>query len=109
MELFIIEEKLKLWFLQFPKMRHIAFLVIWGIWKFRNKILFHENWNRMDPMIFINIILSIKYYTVKEEEDKMKYILNPIFFYDTPIGFFDGAVDDSVLGMCYILCTSSSV
>jgi hypothetical protein len=53
-----IEENLKHWFLQFPKLRHIPFLVFWGIWKFRNKILF-ENWNRMDQMIVINIILSL--------------------------------------------------
>jgi hypothetical protein len=104
-----IEENLKLWFLQFPKLRHIPFLVIWGIWKFRNKILF-ENWNRLDPMIFTKIILSIKDYTVKEEEDRMEYILNPIFFYDTPIGFFDGAADDSVCGIgIYLKITSDHI
>jgi ribonuclease HI len=93
-----IEENLKFWFLQFPKMRHIPFLVIWGIWKFRNKILF-ENWNRQDSMIVTKIILSIKDYTDIAEEDRFEYILNPIFFDDTPIGFFDGAVVDNVCGI----------
>jgi hypothetical protein len=93
-----IEENLNLWFIQFPKLRYIPYLVIWGIWKFKNKILF-ENKNRLDPMIHTKIILSFKYYSVKEEEDIMEYILNPIFFYDTPIGFFDGATDDKVCGI----------
>jgi hypothetical protein len=46
----------------------------------------------MDQMIVINIILSFKDYTVKENKDKLDYILNPIYFGDNPIGFFDGAV-----------------
>jgi hypothetical protein len=57
-----IDENLKLWFIQYPKMRHIPFLVIWGIWKYRNKILF-ENWNRQESRIVTKIILSIKEHT----------------------------------------------
>jgi hypothetical protein len=93
-----IEENLKHWFIQFPKLRHIPFLVFCGIWKFRNKILF-ENWNRMDHMIVTKIILSFKEYSTKEEEDKLAFILNPIYFDDNPIGFFDGAVDDNICGI----------
>ena len=93
-----IEENLKHWFIQFPKLRHIPFLVFCGIWKFRNKILF-ENWNRMDHMIVTKIILSFKEYSTKEEEDKLAFILNPIYFDDNPIGFFDGAIDDNICGI----------
>jgi hypothetical protein len=62
-------------------------------------------------MIFTKIILSLKDYSVKEEEeDRMEYILNPIFFYDTPIGFFDGATDDSVCGIgIYLKITSDHI
>lgn len=61
-------------------------------------------------MIHIKIILSFKDYSVKEEEDRMEYILNPIFFYDTPIGFFCGAADDKVCGIgIYLKITQSKL
>jgi hypothetical protein len=93
-----IDENLKLWFIQYPKMRHIPFLVIWGIWKYKNKILF-ENWNRQESRIVTKIILSIKEHTDNSEDDNFEYILSTVFFYDTPIGFFDGAVDDYLCGI----------
>jgi hypothetical protein len=101
-----VEENLKNWFLQFPKLRHIPFLVCWGIWKFRNKIMF-ENWNRLDQMIVLNIILSFKEYTVKEDKDKLDFILNPIYFDDNPIGFFDGAAVGNNCGIGLYLKISS--
>jgi hypothetical protein len=93
-----IEENLRHWFFKLPKLRHIPFLVFWGIWKFRNKIMF-ENLNRFDPMINIKIILSFKEYSVKEDEDKLDLILNPIYFDDNPIGFFDGAAAENMCGI----------
>jgi hypothetical protein len=45
-----IEENLKLWFFKLPNLRHVPFMIMWGIWKFRNRILF-DNWNRLDPWI----------------------------------------------------------
>ena len=53
----------------------------------------------MDHMIVTKIILSFKEYSAKEEEDKLAFILNPIYFDDNPIGFFDGAVDDNICGI----------
>lgn len=53
----------------------------------------------MDPMIVTKIILSFKEHSAKEEEDKMTFILNPIYFDDIPIGFFDGAVVDNICGI----------
>jgi hypothetical protein len=49
-----LEDNLLQWFTQYPRMRHIPFLVIWGIWKYRNKILF-ENWQREDSRITTKI------------------------------------------------------
>ena len=43
-----IEENLKKWFFTLPNSRHIPFLIMWDVWKYRNKVLF-ENWNRNDP------------------------------------------------------------
>jgi hypothetical protein len=59
------------------------------MWKFRHIILC-ENWNRLDPGINIKIILSLKDYSNNEDEDKLVSLLNPIYFDDNPIGFFDG-------------------
>jgi len=50
-------------------------------------------------MIVTKIILSIKEYTDIADEDKFEHILNPFFFDDTPIGFFDGTVVDNVCGI----------
>jgi hypothetical protein len=71
---------------------------MWGIWKFRNTILF-KNWNRFDPLIHNKIILSIKYYKIEVEEDKLDLLLNPIYFDDNPIGFFNGGVAENKCGI----------
>jgi len=53
----------------------------------------------MDHMIVTKIILYFKEYSTKEEEDKLAFILNPIYIDDNPIGFFDGAIDDNICGI----------
>jgi hypothetical protein len=57
-----LEENLLNWFIKFPRLRHIPFYVIWGIWKYQNKILF-ENWVRQDTYIakFFFFFLSRKF------------------------------------------------
>jgi hypothetical protein len=49
-------------------------------------------------------VSQIYFYQLKNiqggsEDDKLDYILNPVFFYDTHISFFDGA---AVGGFCGI-------
>jgi hypothetical protein len=70
-----LEDNMFQWFTQYPKMRHIPFLVIWGIWKYMNKLLF-ENWHRQDSRIVTKILLSIKELNGACEVDKIDYILN---------------------------------
>jgi len=36
---------------------------------------------------------------MKEDEDKLDFNLNPIYFDDNPIGFFDGAAADNICGV----------
>ena len=94
-----LEENLLHWFTQYPRMRYIPFLVIWGIWKYKNKILF-ENWKREDSIIItLKIFLDIKEHKGAREEDKCDYILNPVFFDENPIGFFYGAAVEDKCGI----------
>jgi len=81
-------------------------MIMWGIWKFRNKILF-DNWNRLDPWIHKKILLSIKEYSHKVEEDKLEVLLNPTYFNDNPIGFFDDAAAKNKCGIGIYLKISS--
>jgi hypothetical protein len=54
-------------------MRHIPFMVIWGIWKYRNKILF-ENWARQDTFIAKKkILLSIQEIQDETKPDRLDY------------------------------------
>jgi hypothetical protein len=80
---------------------------MWDIWKFRNKILF-DNWNINDPWIHKKVLLSIKEHPCKEEEDKLEVLLNPIYFNNIPIGFFDCATADNKCGIGLYLKISSS-
>jgi hypothetical protein len=93
-----LEENLLQLFTQYPRMRHIPFLVIWGIWKYRKKILF-ENWQRVDSRISTKNMLDIKELKGVGEVDKCDYILNLVFFDENPIGFFDGVVVDDNCGV----------
>jgi hypothetical protein len=94
------------WFTQYTKMRHIPFLVIWGIWKYINKILF-ENWWRQDSRIVTKILLTIKEHKGSGEVDKFNYILNPVFFDENPIRLFDGATVDNNCGINIFLKINS--
>jgi hypothetical protein len=85
-----LEGNLLNWFFRHPKKRHVPFMVIWGIWKYRNKILF-ENWQRQDSTIVKKILLSIQEFQEELKPDKLDYILSPVYFDDSPINYFDGA------------------
>jgi len=79
-------------------MRYIPFLVSWRIWKYRSKILF-ENWKREDSRTITKILLDIKEHKGTKEVNKVDYILDPIYFDEKPIGFFDGVVVNDICGV----------
>jgi hypothetical protein len=86
-------------------MRYIPFLVSWGLWKYRNKILF-ENWQKEDSRTITKILLDSKKYKGAGEVDKVYFILNPIFFDENPIGFFDGATVNDNCGASIFIKSS---
>jgi len=67
-----IEENLKHWFLKLANLRHIPFLIMWEIWKYRNKILF-ENWTKNVPGIYKKISSPLKNIHRKRKQTKQKY------------------------------------
>jgi hypothetical protein len=62
-----------------------------------NTMLF-DNWKREDGRMISSILLNIKEYKGTGKEEKVEYILNPVFFDEKPIGFFDGAVVNDKCG-----------
>jgi ribonuclease HI len=101
-----LEDNLLKWFIKYPKLRHIPFMVIWGIWKYRNKRLF-ENWARQDSSIGKKNLLSIQEFHDETKPDSLDYILSPVYFDDSPIGFFDGAATENRCGIGICLKLSS--
>jgi hypothetical protein len=54
--------------------------------------LLFDNWKREDNIIISNILIGINEYKGTGKEEKVEYILNPVYFEEKPIGFFYGEV-----------------
>ena len=54
-----LTENLKSWFVVSPRHKKVPFYVLWGFWKYRNKILF-ENAAKNDDGICLRIVMAIK-------------------------------------------------
>jgi hypothetical protein len=100
-----LERNLLHWFIKYPRLRCIPFLVSWRIWKYMNKIMF-ENGQREESRIISRILMDIKEFKDIGEDDKVDTILNPVYFDEKPIGFFDGATvnDKCGIGIFLKLC-----
>jgi ribonuclease HI len=93
-----IEENLKFWFLKLPNHKHIPLLLMWEIWKFRNRILF-DNLTKNVQGLYQKILTTLQEHLPKEEADKTDILLNPTYFNNNPIGFFDGAASTDICGI----------
>jgi len=80
---------------------------MWGIWKFRNKILF-ENSSKNIYEVVSKILLAIKEFPCDFCYDNVDSFLNPIYFGDNPLGFFDGTVVGGVCGVVVVLKISAN-
>jgi hypothetical protein len=54
-----LNENLKSWFLVYPRHRMVPFFVVWGLWQYKDNILF-ENSIKNDYGICIRILMAIK-------------------------------------------------
>jgi hypothetical protein len=82
--------------------REIPFYVLWGIWKYRNKIMF-ENYPRNDLGLFSRIVVSIKEFPSPTLDENFSFMLSPVYFDNRPLGFFDGAEVQKVCGAGMLL------
>jgi ribonuclease HI len=101
-----LQENLLYWFFSFPNHKTIPFHILWGIWNYRNKILF-EDLPRNDGLICSRIIMEIKEYKDDSEGIILDYILSPVYFENKPIGFFDGVAAGGKCGVGIFLKFSS--
>jgi ribonuclease HI len=62
-----------------------------------------ENWNRNDDATCSRIIMAYKTLPATSQDEFLDYILNPIFFGNMPIGFFDGVADKGIGGVGIVL------
>jgi hypothetical protein len=85
-----LEGNIHSWFISSHRHKVVPFLVLWGIWHYRNKIVF-EDWARNDAATSSRIVLAIKNFPVPNKGECFDFILNPIYFDNNFIGFFYGA------------------
>jgi hypothetical protein len=82
-----LEGNIHIWFISSHRHKVVPFLVLWGIWHYRNKIVF-EDWARNDATTSSRIVLAIKNFPVPNKGECFDFILNPIYFDNNFIGFF---------------------
>jgi hypothetical protein len=66
-----------------------------------------EDLPQNDAMTSSRIVLAIKEMSGENKDDCLDFIMNPVYFDNRPIGFFDGAVAGGVCGVGIVLKLSS--
>jgi len=102
-----LEENLKLWFLSKPKDNFVPFMVLWGIWLHINNVLF-KGFRPNIKEVCRKIYKIMIEYKVENNTEKLQVLVNPMFFGNSPIGFFDGAATSSNSGIGVLIKLSSS-
>lgn len=97
-----VSDFLKQWFISIPKPKKVPFFVLWEIWKYRNRIIF-DNHPRNDYRTCMQIVSSITETYISAEVETFDYIMNPMYFGQKPLGFFDGAAVADTCGVEIVL------
>lgn len=102
-----LEDNLKQWLLGNPNSASVPFFVTWGLQLFRNSILFEGNRQSLVE-VGKKVLSAIAEYVSISGNNKVKILINPVFFGNSPVGFFDGAANDGHCGVGVVLKTTSS-
>jgi len=102
-----LEENLKLWFLSKPKQKFVPFMVLWGIWLYRNNVLFNGLRKNVEEYCK-KIHKALVDYKVDMAKDQFQVLVNPMYFGNSPIGFFEGASTRESSGIGVMIKLSSS-
>jgi len=102
-----LESNLKLWMMADPKHGSAPFFILWGIWLFRNNIFF-KNFRQNAEEISKKIILAMAAYKVDPGEKSFKGMINPMYFGNSPLGFFDGAANEKQSAIGVLIKISST-
>jgi hypothetical protein len=86
LDLSTLNENLQSWFLTFSMNKVVPLFVLWGIWHYRNKILF-ENFFRNDFGLCSRIVLAIKEIPCATRGDNLGFLMNLVYFGERPLGF----------------------
>jgi len=102
-----LAENLRCWVMSKPKYNVVPFLVLWGVWLYRNMILF-KGVGQSTKEVIKHIQEAIIKNRVVKYTGKDKTLINPLYCGDTTIGFFDGVAKDGRCGIRVIIRVNPS-
>lgn len=98
---------MKCWLLVNPKASFVHFFITWGICLYMNSILFE--WHRkLLEIIGKKVLKAIEEYVIDPREVKINSLINPVFFGNYHVGFFDGAATEDQSGIGLVVKVSTS-
>lgn len=79
----------------------------WGLWLYRNAIIF-EGHRQLLEVVRRKVLKSIEEFAIDPGEVKVKSLINPSFFGNYDVGFFDGVATKEQSGMGIVVKVSPS-